>query len=68
MIRSPSLHPLEPVVVENTVRMNGRADGVTFAEVSHKVRQNVTNHGLVKKAVWIAGREFFSVSVRSVFS
>lgn len=39
-----------PVVVENTIRMNGRADGVTFTEVSHRVRQNFSNHGLVKSS------------------
>ena len=38
----------QPVVVENTIRMNGKADGVEFAEVSHHVQQNFSNHGLVK--------------------
>lgn len=40
----------KPVVVENTIRMNGKADGIEFAEVSHHVRQNFSNHGLVKKS------------------
>ena len=38
----------KPVVVENTIRMNGKADGVEFAEVSRRVQQNFSNHGLVK--------------------
>lgn len=40
----------EAVVVANTIRMNGSADGVEFAEVSHKVEQSFTNHGLVKSS------------------
>ena len=40
----------KPVVVDNTIRMNGNADGVEFAEVSHHVQQNFSNHGLVKKS------------------
>ena len=38
----------KPVVVENTVCMNGSADGVTFAEVFDSVEQSFSNHGLVK--------------------
>ncbi len=38
------------VAVQNTIYMNGRADGVTFAEVSHSVKQNFSNHGLVKSS------------------
>lgn len=40
----------QPVRVENTVRMNGRADGVEFLEVSHMVEQSFANHGLVKSS------------------
>lgn len=40
----------EPVVVENSIRMNGKGDGVEFAEVSHKVERTFSNHGLVKKS------------------
>lgn len=40
----------KPVLVENIVHMNGEADGVTFAEVSHGVKQNLANHGLVKRS------------------
>lgn len=40
----------KPVSVENTIRMNGEADGVTFAEVSHGVKQDLANHGLVKNS------------------
>ena len=40
----------QPVVVENTIRMNGKADGVEFAEVSHSVQQSFSNHGLVKSS------------------
>lgn len=40
----------QPVVVENTIRMNGKADGVEFAEVSHHVQQSFSNHGLVKES------------------
>lgn len=38
------------VVVKNTVCMNGKADGVTFSEVSSSVQQTFSNHGLVKKS------------------
>lgn len=38
----------ENVKVVNTVTMSGKADGVKFAEVSHKVEQSFSNHGLVK--------------------
>lgn len=38
----------KPVVVKNTVHMDGKADGVEFVRVSHKVEQNFSNHGLVK--------------------
>lgn len=40
----------QPVRVENTVRMNGRADGAEFLEVSHRVEQSFANHGLVKSS------------------
>lgn len=40
----------KPVSVENTIRMNGEADGVTFVEVSHGVKQDLANHGLVKNS------------------
>lgn len=40
----------EPVIVENSIRMQGSADGVIFAEVSHSVQQNFVNHGLVKRS------------------
>lgn len=40
----------EPVIVENSIRMQGSADGVIFAEVSHSVQQNFANHGLVKQS------------------
>lgn len=40
----------EPVIVENSIRMQGSADGVIFAEVSHSVQQNFANHGLVKRS------------------
>lgn len=36
------------VVVENTICMNGWADGIQFAEVSHQVKQRFSNHGLLK--------------------
>lgn len=36
------------VTVENTIRMNGKADGVEFQPVSHTVSQKFANHGLVK--------------------
>lgn len=39
----------KPVVVENTVCMNGSADGVIFAEVFDSVGQSFSNHGLVKR-------------------
>lgn len=39
-----------PVVVENTIYMNGNADGVTFTQVSHSIKQNFSNHGLVKSS------------------
>ncbi len=38
----------QTVVVENTIRMKGWADGVEFAEVSHQVEQRFSNHGLLK--------------------
>lgn len=41
----------KPVVVENTIHMDGTADGVTFAQVSHQVRQSFSNHGLVKSSL-----------------
>lgn len=37
-----------PILVENEIRMNGNADSVAFAEVSHKVTHRFTDHGLVK--------------------
>lgn len=40
----------QPVIVENTIHMNGNADGVRFTEVSHRVQQNFSNHGLVKSS------------------
>lgn len=40
----------EAVVVQNRISMNGQADGVTFAEVSHSVKQSFSNHGLVKNS------------------
>lgn len=38
------------VAVENTIYMNGSADGVTFSQVSHSVKQDFSNHGLVKSS------------------
>lgn len=38
------------VVVNNSIHMNGKADEVTFAEVTHSVTQKFTNHGLVKSS------------------
>lgn len=38
------------VTVENTIKMNGSADSVEFAEVSHRVEKRFTNHGLVKSS------------------
>lgn len=38
------------VMVENTVYMNGSADGDTFVEVSHTAEQSFSNHGLVKSS------------------
>lgn len=40
----------QPVVVENTIHMDGWADGVEFARVSHRVEQSLSNHGPVKKS------------------
>ena len=51
------------VVVENTIRMSGEADGVEFAEVSHSVRQNFSNHGLVKSSKVDNQREFIQYEV-----
>lgn len=38
------------VMVTNTVRMTGKADGAEFQEVSHTVSKSFTNHGLVKNS------------------
>ncbi len=40
----------ESVEVVNTIAMEGKADGVEFAKVSHKVEQSFSNHGLVKSS------------------
>lgn len=53
----------QPAIVENTVRMNGRADGVPFAEVSSYVRQSFTNHGLVKSSTVNNQQEFIQYEV-----
>ncbi len=38
------------VKIENTARMKGKADGVIFMEVSHRVEQKFVNHGLLKSS------------------
>ena len=38
------------VKIENIARMKGKADGVAFLEVSHKVEQKFVNHGLLKSS------------------
>lgn len=38
------------VRIANTISMEGRADGVAFAEVSHRVEKSFANHGLVKSS------------------
>lgn len=53
----------QPVVVENTIRMNGKADGVEFAEVSHHVQQSFSNHGLVKSSAVNNQQEFIQYEV-----
>lgn len=40
----------ENVVMENTAFMKGEADGVEFAEVSHRVEHSFVNHGLLKRS------------------
>lgn len=51
------------VTVSNTVRMNGEADGVVFAEVSHRVEQTFVNHGLVKSGRADRPNEFIQYEV-----
>ena len=53
----------KPVVVENTICMNGKADGVEFAEVSHRVQQNFSNHGLVKSSTADSKQELIQYEV-----
>jgi len=53
----------QAVVVQNTIRMNGKADGVQFAEVSHSVQQNFSNHGLVKSSKVDNGQELIQYEV-----
>jgi len=53
----------QEVVVQNTIRMNGKADGVQFAEVSHSVQQNFSNHGLVKSSKVDNGQELIQYEV-----
>ncbi len=53
----------EPVVVENTICMNGSADGIAFAEVTHRVQQNFSNHGLVKHSKVDNQQEFIQYEV-----
>ena len=43
--------------------MNGSADGVEFAEVSHSVQQNFSNHGLVKSSTVNNQQEFIQYEV-----
>ena len=38
------------VRIENIAFMEGKADGVAFLEVSHKVEQKFVNHGLLKSS------------------
>lgn len=51
------------VTVANTIKMNGSADGVRFAEVSHRVEQRFTNHGLVKSSNVNNGEEWIRYEV-----
>lgn len=53
----------QPVIVENTVHMNGNADGIRFAEVSHRVQQNFSNHGLVKSSTVDNSQELIQYEV-----
>lgn len=53
----------KPVVVQNTIHMRGSADGVEFAEVSHSVQQNFSNHGLVKSSAVNNQQEFIQYEV-----
>lgn len=53
----------QPVIVENTVHMNGKADGVRFTEVSHRVQQNFSNHGLVKSSTVDNSQELIKYEV-----
>ena len=53
----------KPVTVANTIHMNGSADGVEFAEVSHSVQQNFSNHGLVKSSKVDNGQELIQYEV-----
>lgn len=38
------------VIIDNTAFMTGAADGVSFAQVSHSVKQKFANYGLVKSS------------------
>ncbi len=40
----------EDVRITNTAVLTGKADGIVFSEVSHKVEHRFTNHGLVKSS------------------
>lgn len=51
------------VTIANTIAMNGRADGVEFAEVSHKVTHTFTNHGLVKSSAVNSQEELIKYEV-----
>lgn len=53
----------EAIRIVNTIRMNGAADGVVFAEVSHTVEKSFINHGLVKSSSVDNGRELIQYEV-----
>ncbi len=53
----------KPVTVANTICMKGSADEIPFAEVSHSVRQNFSNHGLVKSSAVNNQQEFIQYEV-----
>lgn len=38
------------IEVDNAIHMNGKADSVEFAQVSHTAKQKFSNHGLVKES------------------
>lgn len=53
----------EDVRIENTAVMKGEADGVVFAEVSHKVGQRFVNHGLLKSSKTNLEKEWIEYEV-----